>query len=129
MEEPSYLRLGSVISVLTWISKHITWILLRYPSNNHTSCLLMVHYVLVPHIIIVFIFLPYNCCPEKWRFPALKSLLPPQFTTYRYRTGFIVKRKQVRITNYLGLPINLSFFLPIFKVVYFAKKYTFKKIN
>ena len=26
MREPSYLRLGSAISVFTWISKYITWI-------------------------------------------------------------------------------------------------------
>ena len=54
----------------------------------------------------LFIFLPYSCSPEKWHFPALKSLLLPQFSTYRHWTGFIVKRKQVHIINYLGLPIN-----------------------
>ena len=88
-----------------------------------TLCLLLVLYV-VPSIYSFF-YLNYNRSPEKWRFPALKSLLLPQFSTYRHRTGFIVKRKQVRITNYLGLPI--IFF--IFKVAYFApKKYAlFKK--
>ena len=69
----------------------------------------------------LFIFLPYDCSPEKWRFPALKSLLIAKFLTYRHRTGFIMKRKQVRISNYLSLPINW-FFLFYFKVGYFAQK-------
>ena len=38
---------------------------------------------------------------------TLQSLLLPQFSTYRHRTGFIVKRKQVHIPNYLRIPINL----------------------
>ena len=102
MGEPSKLLLGSVISVFTWISKYIASI--SRPGNNCTfmpsigsSCV---------GYFYLFIFLSYNHSPEKWRFPALKSLLLPQFLTYRHRTGFIVKRKQVRITNYLGLPIN-----------------------
>ena len=66
-----------------------------------------------------FIFLPSNCSPEKWCFAALKWPLLSQFSTYRHRTGFIVKRKQVRITNYSGLSINWYFF---FKVAYFANK-------
>ena len=78
----------------------------------------------------LFNFLPYNCSPEKWCFPALKSLLLPQFSTYRHRTGFIVKRKQVRITNYLGCPINLLFFIVfIFSSCLFCqKKYALFKI-
>ena len=79
-------------------------ILLRYPSNNHTF---------MPSIgslcvgsSYILIFLPYNRSLEKWHFLALKILLLPQFSTYRHWTGFIVKRKQVRITNYIGLPIN-----------------------
>ena len=67
-------------------------------------CLLLVLYVLFPSIHSLWSAI-LNCYPEQWCFPALKSLLPPQFSTYRYRTGFIVKRKQVRITNYLGLPL------------------------
>ena len=72
----------------------------------------------------LFIFLYYDCSPEKYHFLALKSLLLPQFSTYRHRTGFIVKRKQVRITNYLGLPINWIFWGFNFKVAYFTKKTT-----
>ena len=52
-------------------------------------------------------------------------LLLPQFSTYRHLTWFTVKRKQVCITNYLGLPVNWFFF----KVAYFAqKKCAFQKI-
>ena len=100
--EPSKLLLGSVISVFTWIS-----------NNNHTF---------MPSIgsscvgsFYIFIFLPYNCSPEKWHFPAFKILYSPQFSTYRHRTGFIVKRKKVRITNYIGIPINLHFFFYQFR--------------
>ena len=57
--------------------------------------------------LLLIHFLPYNRSPEKWRFLSLKSLLLPQFSTYRHRTGFIVQRKQVCISNYLGLPIHL----------------------
>ena len=64
-----------------------------------------------------FIFLPYNCSPEKWRFLALKWPLLPQFSTYRHRTGFIVKRKQVQRFIYKLVKKNI-----IFKAAYFAKK-------
>ena len=80
-------------------------ILLGYPSNNHTF---------MPSIgplcvgsVYIFIFLPYNSSPEKWRFQALNRLPLPQFSTDRHHTGFVVKRKQACITNYRGLPINL----------------------
>ena len=72
-----------------------------------------------------FIFLYYNRSPEKWRFLALKSLLLPQFLTYRHWTGFTVKRKQVRITNYLGILINLFlFFYTFLKLLILPKKNT-----
>ena len=76
------------------------------------------------------LFLSYNHSPEKCYFPALKRPLLPQFSTYRHQTGFIVKRKQVRITNYRGLPINwLKKCKQIFNVAYVAKKMrTFQKI-
>ena len=55
-------------------------------------------------------FFYYTCyrnrAPEKWRFRSLQSLLLPQFSTYRYRTGFIVKRKQgCSIGEELGVPL------------------------
>ena len=115
LAEPSKLLLGGLILVFTWISKYI-----GYPSNNQTF---------MPSIgslcvgsFYLFNFLTYNHTPEKWRFPALESLLLPQFATYRHRTGFIVKRKQMRISNYLGLPINFFLLFKIFKVAYFAPK-------
>ena len=97
--------------------------LLGYPSNNHTF---------MPSIgslcvgsFYLFNFLPYNHSPEKWRFPALKSLLLPQFSTNRHQTGFIVKRKQVRITNYLSLPINwLLLFFFFLKLMILPQKNT-----
>ena len=82
-------------------------------------------------LLYICIFLPYNCSPEKWHFLAFKNLCSQQFSTYRHQTGFNVKRKQVRITNYLGIPINWYFFFLISKVSYFApQNYTdFKKFN
>ena len=55
----------------------------------------------------------YNTCyknraPEKWRFWSLQSLLLVQFSTYRQRTGFIVKRKQVHMPNWFLISINLK---------------------
>ena len=44
--------------------------------------------------------------PGKWRFRSLKSLLLAQFSTYKYRTRFIVKRKEMRIEKYLDTPIH-----------------------
>ena len=72
-------------------------------------------------------FLPYNHSPEKWNFPALKRHQTPQFSTYRHRAGFIVKRKQVRIILYIMEPLNWCFFFLIFKVAYFGKKTRFSK--
>ena len=71
------------------------------------------------------LFLSDNSSPEKLQFPALKSLRLSQFSTYRHRTGFIAKRKQVRIQEYLEIPINVViFFFFFFKVAYFAPKNT-----
>ena len=69
-------------------------------------------------------FLSYNHYPEKWHFLSLKSLLLLQFSTYRHPTGFIVKRKQVRITNYLGILINC-----LKKKLKLLKKCEFKNIR
>ena len=71
------------------------------------------------HLSIIHVI--YNTPSLKVTFLTTQSLLLPEFSTYRHRTGFIVKRKQVRITNYLGLPINWIFFLN-FKADYFGKK-------
>ena len=102
-------------------------ILFGYTSNNH---------VFMPSIgslcvgsFYLFIFLSCKRSGEKWRFQALKSLLLPQFSTYRHRTRFIVKRKQVLIKeslwqNYKLLKKNLH----IFKVVYFAKNTCISRI-
>ena len=99
-------------------------------------CLLLVLRVLFPSIHSFFYLTDVSCplyswhrSPEKWRFPALKSLLLPEFSTYRHRAGFILKRKQVRFTNYGIIPKNMYiFFLQIFKVVYFAEKKRIHKI-
>ena len=47
-----------------------------------------------------------NCSPEMSCFRSLQSLLLPQFATYRHRTGFIMKRKLVRMLNSLRKPIK-----------------------
>ena len=83
-----------------------------------------------------FIFLSYNLSPEKLRFQhstfsALKSLLLPQFSTYRYRTAFIIKRKQVCIQESLWQNyILVSFFYTFLKSSILPKKYAyFKKFH
>ena len=82
----------------------------------------------------LFIFLSYNCSPEKLLFPELKSLLLPQFSMYRHQTWFIVKTKQVHITYYLGLPINCKnktykFLILFFCDFFFIFSKTFKSIH
>ena len=60
------------------LSKYRYPIILRgYPSNNHTFMLSVGSLCVGSYYI--FIFIPYNCSPGKWRFPAFKSLLLPQF--------------------------------------------------
>ena len=46
--------------------------------------------------------------PLSWKvtFSSTQKPTPPIVSTYRHQTGFILKRKQVRITIYLCLPIN-----------------------
>ena len=101
-------------------------ILLGYPSNNHTFMPSIGSLCAVS--FYSFIFLPYNRSPKKWHFSVLKRILLPQFSTYRHRTGFNVKRKQVRITNYLGLPINLYLYFFFSSCSFCSKKYAlFKK--
>ena len=101
---------GSVISVFTWISKQYSYF-----------------YTFYWYLMSNYSFF-YNTCykshtPEKWHFMSLQSLLLPLFSTYRHWTEFIVKRKQVCITNYLGIPINWwKNFLQIFKVIILPQK-------
>ena len=83
--------------------------------------LLLVLYVLVPSIDSFFYLTTVLLKSDIFQHSKAYS---SQFSTYRHRTGFIVKRKQVRITNYIGIPINLQFFLQISKVSYLSlKKY------
>ena len=117
---------GGIIQVASWkcnfgIYLDIQIYYLDIQAINTLLCLLLVLYVFVPSIYSIF--LTY-LSPEKWRFPALKSLLLPQFSTYRHQTGFIVKREQVHITNYLALPIN--WYLKK-KSCLFCKKMSFSK--
>ena len=53
-------------------------------------CLLLVLYVLVPSIH--YFFYLTTALLKSDLFPALKSILLPQFSSYRHRTGFIVNR-------------------------------------
>ena len=78
-----------------------------YPSNIHTFMPSIGSWSVIINFSII---LNKNRSPEKWRFSALKSLLLPQFSTYRHRTSFILKRKQVHIANYPRLPIKIFFF-------------------
>ena len=65
--------------------------LLGYPRNNYT----FMPYIgsLCVGFFYWLFFLSYNCSPEKWHFRSLKSLLLPQFSTYRHRIWFIMKRE------------------------------------
>ena len=115
---------GGTVIILSWKCNFIIYMdikvyYLDIQSITTLLCLLLVLYVLVPSIHSFFC---YNRSPEKWRFPVLKSLLLPQFSTYRHRTGFIVKRKrayyQLSRFTYKLEKKNLH----IFKVGYFAKR-------
>ena len=102
-------------------------ILLGYPSNNHTFMPSIGSFCV--GFFYIFIFLSYNRSPEKWLFSVFNKLPLPQFSTYRHRTGFIVKRKQVRITNYRGIPINWYFFFHFWSCLFCPEKmHTFQKI-
>ena len=79
-------------------------ILLGYPSNIHSFMPSIGSWYVIIHVSIIHIYI--NCSPEKSCFRSLQSLLLPQFSPYRHQPGFTVKRKQVRITNYRGIPIN-----------------------
>ena len=65
-----------------------------------------------------------NRSPEKLRFRSLHSLLLPQFSTYRLRTGFNVKKKQVRMPNYFRIPINFKVFFDKFLKLFVLPKNT-----
>ena len=71
-------------------------------------CLLLVLYVLVPSIHSFFYLTTALLKSDVFR--HLKAYSSHSFQPIGIGTGFIAKRKQVRITNYLGLPINLSIF-------------------
>ena len=65
----------------------------------------------------------YELLSWKVTFHVTSKPTPPTVFNLQASTGFNVKRKQVRISNYLGIPINFYFFLlQIFLIVYFAKK-------
>ena len=120
-------------SVFTWIYKYITWIqvyyfdpskLRGYPSNIHTCMPSIGSWCAIIKFFIIHVWI--NRSPEKWRFRSLQSLLLPQFLTYRHRTRLIVKKKQVRITNYLGNTNKLVIKNTNFKIILFSKKYAQK---
>ena len=94
-------------------------ILLGYPGNIHT-CMASISSLCVS-IIFFTLHVCINRSPGNWRFRSLQSKFLPQFSTYRHRTGFIVKRKQVRIEKYIGKPINLTVFFSLFKVFFVRK--------
>ena len=98
------IALGSVISVFIWISKYITW---DIQAITTFLGLLLVLYVLLPSI---YSFFNLTTTLLKSDIFTHSSLCSPQLSTYRHRTGFSVKRKQVRITNYPGVPINCSLY-------------------
>ena len=58
----------------------------------------------------IFIILAIKTRLLKITFPVTSKPTPPQFSTYRHRTGFIVKRKQVHILKYLGEHLNWYIF-------------------
>ena len=68
-------------------------------------CLPLVLYVLIPSIHSFFYL---TTALLKSDIFGTQKPTPPTVCNqhYRHRTGFIVKRKQVRITNNLGLPPN-----------------------
>ena len=70
--------------------------------------LLLVLYALLPSIYSFFCLTTTLLKSDIFRHSKVCS---PQFSTYRHRTGFSVKRKQVCITNYTGLPINCELYL------------------
>ena len=82
--------------VYTNIQAISTLVCLLFDDNGFVMC----------HYSIFYNTRYKNCTPEKWCFQSLQSLLLPQFSTYMNQTGFIVKRKQLRITSYLAIPIN-----------------------
>ena len=73
-----------------------------------------------------FLFIHFSILQSlSWKvtFSGIQKPAPPTVLNLKASSGFIVKKKQVRITNYLGLPKNwqVNFF---FKVAYFAPKNT-----
>ena len=95
---------------ITWISKYITWISKQYPHFYAFYGFLMCNYSFFYNTS------HKNCTPEKWRFRWLQSLLLPQFSTCRHRTGFILKRKWVWIQKSIQQNYKFVIFLQIFKV-------------
>ena len=101
---------GGTVQISSW--KCNFSIYLDIQAITTLLCLLSVLYVLIQSIHLFFYsFYSFIFSPEKWHFLALKSLLFLQFSTYRHWTGFIVKRKQACMLEYLGIPINFDFFL------------------
>ena len=100
---------GGTVVILSWkcnfsITLDIQVYYLDVQAVTTLLCLLLVLYVLVP-FIHSFFYLTTTLL-KRDVFGHSKSLLLPQFSTYRHWTGFIVKKKQVHTTDYLGLPIN-----------------------
>ena len=116
--------MGFTVLISSWKCNYRIYLDIQAIST--LLCLLLV--LDVQLLIFIYVIGCYkNCSPEKLHFLALKSLLLPQFSTYRLRTGFIVKRKQVHIINYLGIPINLEFFFYKFLKFILQKKYAHLK--
>ena len=117
--------LGGTIQIAPWkcnfgIYLDIQIYYLDIQAITTFLCLILVLYVLVPSIYSIFYLITALLKSEVFRHSKAYS---SQLSTYRYWTGFIVKRKQVHIPIILAY-LKIYFFL----VAYFApKKYALFK--
>ena len=124
---------GGTILISSWKCNYSIYLEIQvtqygYPSNIHTFMPSICSWCVIIHFSIILVI--KTALRKSDIFRHSKSLLLIQFSTYRNRTGFIVKRKQVHIANYLRIPINCYFFYQFLKLFILPKKYThFKKFH
>ena len=117
---------GGTVLMSFWKCNHSIYLDIQvYYLDIHTFMPSIGSWCVIINFSIIQVIFRFSSrhLPEKWHFRSLQSLLLPQFSTYRHRTGFIVKRKQVvRIQNYLRIPINFKVFFYRFLKLFILPK-------
>ena len=97
---------GETVIITSWKCNYSIYLDIQAIST--ILCLLFIHFSIIQPL------------SRKVTFSGTQKPTPP--TVFNLQAGFIVKRKQVRMLEYLGTPLNCYFFYKIFNLLFLPQK-------